>query len=450
MASAQTTETELIRYPQPVATGVERPADELPTYEQVTQELEGGFSLPPTDGGKHAWLLLFACFMLEGMIWGFGSSYGVFQEYYSTHEPFAGSSNIAVVGACAMGIMYMWIIPMFVLLKLYPRLRIWAAPVGLTIMCLSLGLGSLATNVTHLIMSQGIMYAIGGGLAWTPILFYIEEWWVLRRGFAYGATMAGLGLSGAVLPIVLQWLLDSYGFRTTLRVCALSVVALNLPILFFFKPRLPISQTTQSRSFDMTFWKTSSFLIFQSGSILQGLGYFLPTIYLPTFARSLGASSNQSTATIILLNGAACIGSFCMGAAVDRFAVVNCIGLTALGSTLTVFLLWGFSTSLAPLYAFCLLYGAFAGSNSSSWSAIMRDTKEKRNGADTGMIFACLSAGKGVANLCSGPLSEALLHADSWRAGFAYGSGFGALIAFTGATALLSGWSYAAKKIGWF
>lgn len=67
-----------------------------------------------------------------------------------------------------------------------------------------------------------------------------------------------------------------------------------------------------------------------------------------------------------------------------------------------------------------------------------------------GMIFACLSAGKGVANLCSGPLSEALLRAGSWRAGSAYGSGYGALIAFTGATALLSGWSYAAKKIGWF
>jgi hypothetical protein len=29
-----------------------------------------GFSLPPTDGGKDAWLCLFACFMLEALIWG--------------------------------------------------------------------------------------------------------------------------------------------------------------------------------------------------------------------------------------------------------------------------------------------------------------------------------------------------------------------------------------------
>jgi hypothetical protein len=35
------------------------------------------------------------------MLPGFASSYGIFQEYYSTHD-FAGSANIAVVGACAM------------------------------------------------------------------------------------------------------------------------------------------------------------------------------------------------------------------------------------------------------------------------------------------------------------------------------------------------------------
>ena len=63
---------------------------------------EAAFSLPPTDGGKDAWLCLFGCFMLEAMIWGFPSCYGVFQEYYATSDEFAGQRNIAVVGACAM------------------------------------------------------------------------------------------------------------------------------------------------------------------------------------------------------------------------------------------------------------------------------------------------------------------------------------------------------------
>ncbi|KAF2684530.1 MFS general substrate transporter [Lentithecium fluviatile CBS 122367] len=441
MASVASTEVELTRFTQ------QAPEIESQRNEPV-DESHVSSSLPPTDGGKDAWLFLLSCFMLEALIWGFAASFGIFQEHYSTHE-FAGSSNIAVIGACAMGIMYMALIPAFALLKSFPRLRAWATPVGLATMCLSLGLGSLATSVTHLIITQGVLYAIGGGIAWTPILFYIEEWWVRRRGFAYGATFAGLGLSGAVLPVILQWLLSTYGFRTTLRVYALAFVALNFPVLFFFKPRLPLSQTTQSRSFDMSFWTCSNYLILQSGNIIQGLGYFLPAIYLPTYARSLGASGMESTVTLILLNAAAFVGSFCMGAAVDRFDVVNCLFVSAIGSTLAVFLLWGFATSLAPLYVFCLVYGAFAGSTASSWSAIIRDTKAKRSGADAGMVFAFLSAGKGLSNVSSGPLSEALLHVGNWRAGMAYGSGYGALIVFTGATALLSGWSFAAKRIGW-
>jgi MFS family permease len=345
--------------------------------------------------------------------------------------------------------MYMNIIPCFALLKYYPKLRRWATPVGLVVTCLSLGLGSLSTKVSHLILTQGVLYAIGGGLAWTPILFMIEEWWVRRRGFAYGVTMAGLGLSGAILPLILEWLLNSYGFETTLRVCALSFVALNLPVLFFFKPRIPFSQTSQTRSFDLGFLKSKNFLILQSGNIISSMGYFLPAIYLPTFARSLGASNLESIVTIVLLNAAAFIGCLCMGAAMDRYDVTTCILVSATGSAIGVFLFWGLATSLPLLYVFCLVYGAFAGCASSYWSGIMKDTKEKRAGADMGMIFAFLSAGKGVGNLCSGPLSEVLLQAGSWKASMAYGSEYGALISFTGVTAVIGGWAFLAKRVGW-
>ncbi|KAJ4125906.1 hypothetical protein NW765_001681 [Fusarium oxysporum] len=64
-------------------------------------------SLPPVDGGKDAWLFLAASFMVEALTWGFPFAFGVFQDYYSTNAPFEGSSAIAVIGTCAMGIMYL-------------------------------------------------------------------------------------------------------------------------------------------------------------------------------------------------------------------------------------------------------------------------------------------------------------------------------------------------------
>jgi hypothetical protein len=74
-------------------------------------------SLPPVDRGKEAWLLLAACWVVEALTFGeylparsqtssrltweqpgFGSSFGVFQDFYSNNEPFAGSSSIAAIG----------------------------------------------------------------------------------------------------------------------------------------------------------------------------------------------------------------------------------------------------------------------------------------------------------------------------------------------------------------
>ena len=36
----------------------------------VVDAFNEGFSMPPADGGKDAWLFLLSCFMLEALIWG--------------------------------------------------------------------------------------------------------------------------------------------------------------------------------------------------------------------------------------------------------------------------------------------------------------------------------------------------------------------------------------------
>jgi hypothetical protein len=130
--------------------------------------------------------------MLEALVWGFPSVFGVFQEYYRTHAPFAGSDSIAVVGTCAMGIMYMSLPLAYWVLKLYPRLRLWSTVAGLLVMCLSLAMASFARTVTHLIITQGVIFAIGGVFAWTPVLFWIGQWFVARLSFAYGVMLVSL------------------------------------------------------------------------------------------------------------------------------------------------------------------------------------------------------------------------------------------------------------------
>ncbi|KAK2612603.1 hypothetical protein QQS21_001375 [Conoideocrella luteorostrata] len=437
-------------------------SEEDGTQAQAGQE----FSLPPVDGGKHAWFFLLACFFVEALTWGFPYSFGVFQDYYSTHEPFAGSEQIPVIGTCAMGIMYLDIPLVMSIQRMYPRFSRWSPTIGLFLMSLSLAVSSFSQNVGHLIVTQGVLYAVGGSISYCPCILYMDEWFVKRKGLAYGIMWSGTGLAGFSLPLLLEFFLHRYGFRTTLRIWACALFILTMPLAFFIKPRLPQTATTHIKPFKLGFALTRTFMLHQLENIIQGLGFFLPGIYLPTYARSLGASTFNSALTLLLVNVASTFGCAAMGSLTDHLHVTTCLLISAMGAGLGTFLLWGFATSLPVLFIFCIIYGLFAGPYSSAWTGIMKQVSSemsKRGGSSGGgssssgnsfdptMVLGVLSTGRGIGNIASGPLSQVLIKGMPWQgeALGGYGTGYGPLIAFTGATAILSGTTFVWKRLGW-
>jgi hypothetical protein len=66
MESNRSTQLELVAHTRQPAAG----SAEVEALHDDTSNSAEGFSLPPTDGGKNAWMCLFSCFMLEAMIWG--------------------------------------------------------------------------------------------------------------------------------------------------------------------------------------------------------------------------------------------------------------------------------------------------------------------------------------------------------------------------------------------
>ncbi|KAM3540998.1 hypothetical protein ARSEF1564_006093 [Beauveria bassiana] len=416
------------------------------------------FSLPPTDTGKDAWLFLLASFMMEAFVWGFPFSFGVFQSYYSTHEPFAGSSQIAVIGTCALGIMYLDIPLVMALLRLYPKQARYAPAGGIVVMCAALGLSSLSQTTTQLMATQGVLYALGGSVTYCPCILYMDEWFVRRKGLAYGIMWSGTGLGGIATPLLLEFLLGRYGFRVALRVWAAALFAGTLPLVYFMKPRLP-APAAGRRSINLGFVFQRTFLLHQAANVVEALGYFVPGIYLPSYARTvLGASGLESALTLLVVNGAAVVGCVAMGWLTDRRPVTTCILVSTGGTAAAVFLLWGLGRGLAALYAFCVLYGLFAGAYTSTWPGIMRQVTAPsgEDGAggrafDPIMVCGFLAMGRGIGNVVSGPLSEALMANMPWKgeAAAGFGSGYGTLIAFTGTTAVMGGGSYLFRRVGW-
>ena len=439
-------------HPQP------QPFDSSPDFEPHGPQAS---ALPPADSGHRAWLFLAVCFVLEAVVWGFPYSYGVFQDHYARTAPFSrDGKGLAAIGTTATGIMYFASPAVIGFVGVFPqRVRVVSA-VGLGVMLGGIVGASFATAVWQLILTQGVLYGVGGSLLYLPAVAYLDEWFVRRKGLAFGIMWAGTGTSGMVVPLLMTWLLEDYGFRTALRIWAVISAVLLLPAVFFLRSRLPVQRPAAGGGFrrrvDLSFCTTTPFLVLQLGNILQSLGYFIPSIYLPSYAKAIGLSNKASSLTLSLVNAAAVVGNIAVGALVDRVDINTAIVIPSVAATLACFLVWGLSTSLAPLYVFALMYGASAGGYSATWPGITMAIRERcrdENGVsrvDSGMVVALLAAGKGIGSVASGPLSELLLEADTWRgrAGGAFGTGYGSLVVWSGITMFLGGTSWFVKKMG--
>lgn len=251
----------------------------------------------------------------------------------------------------------------------------------------------------------------------------------------------------------MNFLLENYGFRSALRIWTVINVVASAPLVYFIRPRLAIApaQTLPRHGSGLGFLKTSTFWLLQMGLILESLGYFIPSIYLPAFASSLGLSSSIGTLLVALINAVSVLSTVMLGMLIDRFHVTTVILISTIGAATSIFLLWGFSTALPLLCLFSIMYGFFAGGFVSTNAGVIKLIKSNDERADVGMLLGVLSAGRGVGAIVSGPLSEAMLSRSTWRGevGFGYGSGCGSLIVFTGVTAIAGGSSFVGKQFGW-
>jgi MFS family permease len=439
----------------------ERLADDIQLQDRPTLVCVDGsdapneiFSLPAVDGSRDAWLCLFGCFIIESLVWGFPASFGIFQEYYTTHLPFSqNSSGIAAVGTTSLGIIYLSGPLMFGGLAYWPHLRKHATYLGLLCMTISLVASSFANAVWQLLLAQGVLYAIGGSLLYSPTVTYVDEWFVRRKGLAYGVMWAGSGFAGASIPYLMSWVLNRWSFRTALRMWAIVLVLLVLPFLHFTRPRVPVNASASAPRprFNLSFLKSRLFLIYSLGNAIEGLGYFLPSIWLPTYTRSIGASDTIATATLALLNASAVFGCVILGLVIDRTHITTAILLSTIGALLSVFILWGLASSTGMLVAFAITYGFFAGSFSTTWSGIITEIVTSKPDTQPSLVFGFLAMGRGIGSICSGPISDVLVHmsASSAEIGSAYSSDYSPLVIMTGVTAAVGGLSWGARKFTW-
>ncbi|GAA6035327.1 hypothetical protein JCM8097_008817 [Rhodosporidiobolus ruineniae] len=403
--------------------------------------------LPRPDHGKQAYLFLLGAFAVETVVWGLPSSYGLFLEHYQRHGlsatgKYKDSGLLPLVGTVAAGFIYLLGPPLSLLLNPRPRWRLPVIRLGAVLCVLSLLVSSFAKSPWQLLLTQGLLYSVGGSMCYYSTFYFLSEWFIERRGFANGVCFAGTAAGGLVLPFILEVLLRKWGAARTLQGLAVSTFLLLGAALPLIKPRLPLPAKNASstnaqkkrKEEDGTAAESSAeeaveperreeeqpvtakkllrngtLWVFLVANIAQAFAYFASTLYLPSFGTSIGLSTTSSSSLLACVNGAAVLSRVALGILSDSHSP-HALGFWTMAfGALSVFLIWGLaSTSLAPLLVFSLSIGLAAGGWTSLYSAIIKGAVAN-DPSLTSSLFSLLSLTRGLGSLLSAPVSSALL-----------------------------------------
>lgn len=114
----------------------------------------------------------------------------------------------------------------FTILTRWLRLRRWFGSVGMVMTAVGFLMSFFATAVWQLIATQGVICALGCGLLFTLSTLYLDEWFVKRKGLAYGIMWAGKSAAGVGVPFAKEMSLQKFGAGVTLQ--AWSVITVRI------------------------------------------------------------------------------------------------------------------------------------------------------------------------------------------------------------------------------
>lgn len=143
---------------------------------------------PPPDGGFKAWLQVAMGFLIIFVTWGFVNSFGAFQSYYTQILP-EDPSTISWIGSIQVFLTFF--IGAFSGRLLDAGLFVPTLFVGGILQLLGIFMTSLSTKWWQLLLSQGVLTGIGGGIFFCPSMGLIATYFSDRRALAVGIVSTG-------------------------------------------------------------------------------------------------------------------------------------------------------------------------------------------------------------------------------------------------------------------
>ena len=237
------------------------------------------------------------------------------------------------------------------------------------------------------------------------------------------------------MPLIIEALLDEYDYRTTLRAITFALVALTGPLIPLIKSSLPPSPASAVTRTDSSFASKPPFLAYCFATLAQGLGFFMPSLFLASYAASIDLSARTGAMLLSVMSAAQVVGQWTFGVLFDKMGLNHLVLLSTILSAVASSTSRGLAHGLQLLIIFALSFGFFAYGFSSMRARMVTAVSEDPAAALA--TFGSSTFSQGCGNVLAGPISAGLLSRDIQRGAFGIIM-YKTLIVFTGCCMLLS------------
>src|SRR5215510_1475144 len=227
-----------------------------------------------------------------------------------------------------------------------------------------IGLGSMtALWMFYLFyLFNALGYVCAGPL---PNQVLLTRWFDKARGRAMGFAYLGIGLGGALVPLVSVWLVQKYGWHNALRILGVLIIVLALPLAYFVKEspneQVPTTKTTTPTAPIGWALKSKTFYLLAIGSMCSIGAVGGTNQHLKLFL-SLDQHYAQVQAARVasLVLAFSLVGRLLMGWLADRYTKKYVMLLIYLLVAASIPLLF-FASTPGAIYLFAIVFGIGLG-----------------------------------------------------------------------------------------
>jgi len=289
-----------------------------------------------------------------------------------------------------------------------------------------IGLGGTTTLVAFytFYLMNALGYVTGGPL---PNQVMLSRWFDSGRGRAMGIAYLGIGVGGALVPLLAHALTEAVGWRSALQILGLLMIGIAFPFAFFLREPQAASTTaaaaahpaasTEGADSILDVLRQPAFYLLALGSMasIGAVGGTTQNLKL-YFAMDRGMAQGRVAELISLVLVGSIVGRLLMGFLADRWPKKRVMLLVYLIVASTIPLLWA-APSPATLRAAAVLFGIGLGGD---YMIIPLMAAELFGLRRMGRVMGIVLTADGVAEAVV-PMAVAALrdHSGSYGPGFA-------------------------------